>query len=254
MALGRTVALKFLPPELTRDPEAKDRFIHEAQAASTLQHNNICNIHDIDETDDGRIFIVMDCYEGETLQIQIMERQLPFNYATAIAVQIAQGLQKAHEKGIVHRDIKPANIIITKDGVVKILDFGLAKLAGQAGLTRAGSIVGTAAFMSPEQARGEEVDHRTDIWSLGVVLYEMITQKQPFRGEHPAALMYSITNEDPADLTQFRSNVAREPLHPVPTLPSEGTGESPIIDGRGAGDPRGRTKRAEEYQRQNRDL
>jgi serine/threonine-protein kinase len=209
LKLDRFVALKFLPPDLTRDPEARERFIHEAKAASALQHNNICNIHDIDETDDGQIFIVMDCYDGETLEMQIARRQLRTEDATDIAAQIALGLQKAHEKGIVHRDLKPANVIITQDGVVKILDFGLAKLAGQERLTKVGSTVGTAAYMSPEQVRTEEVDHRTDIWSLGVVLYEMITQKRPFRGEHPAALMYSITNEDPVDLTQLRTYVPK---------------------------------------------
>jgi serine/threonine-protein kinase len=202
--LKRIVALKFLPPELTRDKEAKERFIHEAQAASALDHPNICNIHEVGETDDGQMFIAMACYEGETLKSRIAKGQLRIEEAVEIAIQVAQGLQKAHEKGIVHRDIKPGNIIITNDGVAKILDFGLAKLAGQAKLTKTGSTVGTAAYMSPEQARGLDVDHRTDIWSLGVALYEMLTGHLPFRGDHEAALLYSIVHEEPRPISSFR--------------------------------------------------
>ncbi|MBM4169122.1 MAG: tetratricopeptide repeat protein [Ignavibacteria bacterium] len=208
--LKRTVALKFLPPELTRDPEAKQRFIHEAQAASALQHNNICTIHDIDETDDERLFMVMDCYEGESLTSRIATGPMQVKDAVDIAIQVASGLSKAHEKGIVHRDIKPANLFITTNGTVKILDFGLAKLAGgQTRLTKAGSTVGTAAYMSPEQAQGMEVDHRTDTWSVGVVLYEMLTGKLPFRGEHEAAMMYSIVHEEPQGLASVRADVPR---------------------------------------------
>jgi serine/threonine protein kinase len=181
LRLDRLVAIKFLPPVLTLDVEAKERFIHEAKAASSLQHNNICSIHDIDETPDGQMFMVMDCYEGETLKDRIGRGPLKIEEALEIAIQVSQGLQKAHEKGIVHRDIKTANIFITKDNVVKILDFGLAKLGGQTKLTKTGSTMGTAAYMSPEQARGDKVDHRTDIWSLGIVLYEMITRQLPFK-------------------------------------------------------------------------
>lgn len=166
--LKRTVALKFLPTELTRDLDVKKRFINEAQAASSLQHHNVCTIHDIDETDEGRIFICMDCYEGETLKGKIDRGQLEIEDVLSVTKQIAEGLEKAHNNGIVHRDIKPANIFITKDGVVKILDFGLAKLSNQTMMTRMGETVGTIAYMSPEQARGEKVDERTDIWSLGV--------------------------------------------------------------------------------------
>jgi serine/threonine protein kinase/tetratricopeptide (TPR) repeat protein len=205
--LDRPVTLKFLPPDLTRDPEARERFIHEAKAASALQHNNICNIHDIEETSDGKMFIVMECYDGETLKLRIEKGQLRIEEAVDVTIQVAQGLQKAHEKGIVHRDIKPANIIITNDGVAKILDFGLAKLTGQARLTKTGSTVGTAGYMSPEQARGLDVDHRTDIWSLGVVLYEMLTGKLPFRGEHEAALLYSIVHEEPQPISIFRPDL-----------------------------------------------
>ena len=157
--LKRTVALKFLPPVFSFDQEAKKRFINEAQAASSLQHNNICNIHDIDETKDGQIFICMDCYEGETLKKKIERGQIKTDEAIDIIVQVATGLQKAHEKGIIHRDIKPANIFITNDGVVKILDFGLAKLSGQTMMTKMGETVGTIAYMSPEQTRGELVDN-----------------------------------------------------------------------------------------------
>jgi serine/threonine protein kinase/tetratricopeptide (TPR) repeat protein len=205
--LKRTVALKFLPPELTRDAEAKERFIHEAQAASALDDPNICDIHDIGETHDGQIFIVMACYEGETLKKTIEQGPLPIDKAVNITSQVAQGLQKAHEKGIVHRDIKPANILITTDEVAKILDFGLAKLAGRTMLTKSGTTVGTAAYMSPEQGRGEQVDHRSDIWSLGVVLYEMLTSRRPFASDYEQALVYSILNEDPKPIRDLRPEV-----------------------------------------------
>ena len=205
--LKRIVALKFLPPDLTRDEEAKTRFVHEAQAASALQHNNICNIHDIEVTEDGQTFIVMDCYEGETLKKRIERGPLPIAEAAATAHQIAQGLSRAHEAGIVHRDIKPANIMVTSRGEVKIVDFGLAKLSGRTVLTKTGSTVGTAAYMSPEQARSEIVDARTDIWSLGVVLYEMLTGKKPFESDYEQALVYSILSQEPKPIKELRPNV-----------------------------------------------
>ena len=198
--LKRMVALKFLPPELTRDPEAKERFIQEAQAASALDHSNICTIHEVGETEDGQTFIAMAYYEGETLKDRIQRGPLNLEEAVGIAIQIAQGLDKAHQKGIVHRDIKPANIFINEDGDVKIIDFGLAKLAGQIKITRTGTTLGTVAYMSPEQATSQAVDARTDIWSLGVVFYEMLGGRLPFEGEHEAALLYSIVNEDPKPL------------------------------------------------------
>ncbi|MCI0493908.1 serine/threonine protein kinase, partial [candidate division KSB1 bacterium] len=197
LKLKRIVALKFLPPELTRDPEAKERFIQEAQAASALDHPNICTIHKIDETEDGQLFIVMACYDGETVKKKVASGQsreagsrsagLSVDNVIDIAIQIAQGLAKAHEHGMVHRDIKPANVMITNDGVAKILDFGLAKLKGQIGLTKAGTTLGTVAYMSPEQTQGDAADQRTDIWALGVVIYEMLTGQLPFKGEYEQA-------------------------------------------------------------------
>jgi Tol biopolymer transport system component/predicted Ser/Thr protein kinase len=195
--LKRAVALKFLPPELSRDDEAKERFVHEAQAASALDHPNICTIYEIGETEDEQIFIAMAYYEGETLKQQGAKGKLQTEKVIDIAIQIAQGLAKAHEHGITHRDIKPANVMITKDGIAKILDFGLAKLAGQARLTKTGSTVGTPAYISPEQIQLIDADHRSDIWSLGVVMYEMLTGRLPFEGEYEQAMMYAIVNMEP---------------------------------------------------------
>ncbi len=208
--LKRTVALKFLPPDLTRDPQAKERFIHEAQAASALQHNNICTVHDVDETSDGSLFIVMDLYEGETLKEKIGRGPLQIGEAVDIALQVCRGLTEAHRAGIVHRDIKPANVLVTRNGVAKIVDFGLAKLSGQTMLTAAGSTIGTAAYMSPEQARGETADQRSDIWSTGVVMYEMLAGRHPFAGEYPEAVTYRILNEDPEFVSKLRAEVPAE--------------------------------------------
>jgi non-specific serine/threonine protein kinase len=207
--LKRAVALKFLPPGLTRDPEAKERFLHEAQAAAALEHQHICNIYEIDESED-QIFIVMSCFEGQTIKEKIDSGPLKIDEALKIAIQAAEGLQAAHEKEIVHRDIKSANIMVTGKGQTKIMDFGLAKLKGQTKITKEGTTLGTASYMSPEQAQGADVDHRTDIWSLGVVLYEMITGQLPFRGEYEQALVYSIMNEQPEPLTALRTGVPME--------------------------------------------
>ncbi len=201
--LKRTVALKFLPPELTRDKEAKDRLLHEARAAAALEHTNICPVFEINETADGQMYMVMAFYEGETLREKIVSGPLPIAEVINIIYQIADGLNKAHEKGIIHRDIKPANIMIIDEEVPKILDFGLAKLRGQTKLTKESTTLGTIAYMSPEQTTGEEVDQRSDIWSLGVVFYEMLTGKLPFRGHYEQAIMYSIMNEDPEPIKEL---------------------------------------------------
>jgi len=205
--LKRTVALKLLPRELTLDPDAKERFSREAQAASGLDHPNICTIHEIDETEDGQMFMCMACYSGETLRQKIQRGPLPLEEALDVATQIAEGLKEAHQRGIIHRDIKPANVMVTPDGRVKIMDFGLAKLAGQPKLTRIGSTVGTVAYMSPEQARGLEVDHRTDIWSFGAVLYEMLTGSMPFKGTHEQTVIHSILNDEPEPVANLRADV-----------------------------------------------
>jgi serine/threonine protein kinase/Tol biopolymer transport system component len=207
--LERIVALKFLPPELTRDPMAKARFLQEARAASALEHPNICTIHEVDETGDGQLYLAMPAYDGETLKRRIERGPLPVGEAVDIAIQIGQGLAKAHRQGIVHRDIKPANLIVTGDGIVKILDFGLAKLAGAAGLTRAGFCLGTPSYMSPEQARGD-VDHRTDLWSLGVVLYEMVAGRPPFRADTDQGIIYALLTDAPEPLRKLRPDAPAE--------------------------------------------
>ncbi|MFC2075529.1 protein kinase [candidate division KSB1 bacterium] len=211
--LKRHVALKFLPPELTRDDEAKDRFIHEARSASALDHANICTIHEINETDDGRTFIAMAYCDGETLKQRITRGPLPSPEAVQIAIHIAEGLAAAHKQEIVHRDIKPANVMLVEDGKVKVVDFGLAKMAGVSKITKAGTTLGTVSYMSPEQARGDPVDHRADIWALAVVFYEMLAGQTPFKGEYEQAVLYSILNAEPEPITAFQPDLPYEYLH-----------------------------------------
>ncbi|MDI6767168.1 MAG: protein kinase [Bacteroidota bacterium] len=218
--LDRDVALKFLPHYLTSDPTEKERFYHEARAAAALTHQNIAVVYEIGEYENPaaagkQIFIAMEYVEGKTLKQLIEHEPLSTKKVLDIAIQVCDGLAAAHEKGIVHRDIKSENILITSKGQVKITDFGLAKLKGATKLTKAGSTLGTAAYMSPEQARGEEVDQRSDIFSFGVVLYEMLTTHLPFRGEHVAAIQYSIVNEEPQPLARFNEKVTDEIQHIV---------------------------------------
>ena len=210
--LRRTVALKFLPAHLLGDQELKARFVREAQAAAGLHHANICTVYEIDEFE-GRTFIAMAFLEGAGLDKKIEAGPLKLNAALDIAMQTAEGLQAAHEKGIVHRDIKPANLMVAGSGSkqhLTIMDFGLAQLAGRSKLTRKDETMGTAAYMSPEQTYGAEVDHRTDIWALGIVIYETVTGQQPFKGHYDKAVMYSITSEAREPMTALRTGVPME--------------------------------------------
>jgi serine/threonine protein kinase len=197
LKLDRLVALKFLPVHLDAEEAARQRFAREARTASALDHGNICTIYEIGEAEDGRTFIAMAFCDGETLSQRIARGPVPVEEAVDIASQVARGLAEAHARGIVHRDIKPGNIAITRDGTVKILDFGIATLAGATRMTNTDSTSGTVAYMSPEQARGDPVDQRTDLWSLGVVIFEMLVGRPPFAGEHPQSVIFSILNEDP---------------------------------------------------------
>ncbi len=194
--LERNVAIKFLPRYISNNSEQRERFKIEAKAAASLNHPNITTIHAIEESADDT-FIVMEYIEGIELKDKIKSETLTQKEVIDIVLQIAEGLDTAHAKGIVHRDIKSGNIMITNSGKVKIMDFGLAKVGQGTQVTKIGTTIGTIAYMSPEQAKGEEVDHRTDIWSFGVVIYEMLTGKLPFKGDYDQAVIYSILNEDP---------------------------------------------------------
>ena len=188
--LGRDVALKFLGPFLAADPVARERFLAEARIAATLDHPNVCTILDVGEAG-GRPFIAMPFYEGPSLAELLERGPLPRHRVTDIGIQIGRALAAAHERGIVHRDVKPSNVIVTGDGTVKVVDFGVAKIS-TVNLTRTGAPLGTPSYMSPEQTRGEAVDHRTDVWSLGVVLYEMATGTRPFRGKDDHAIRTAV--------------------------------------------------------------
>jgi serine/threonine-protein kinase len=201
--LGRAVALKFLRPHLGTDDSAAERFRLEARTVGGLEHPNICTLHEIGEAEPGQLYLAMPLYDGETLQRRIARGPLAVEEAVGIAVQIARGLAKAHARAIIHRDIKPSNVLVTSDGVVKILDFGIAKLAGVA-LTGPSTVLGTLGYMSPEQAEGEPIDHRTDLWSLGVVLYEMLAGRRPFPGDTLPAVAESILSGEPAPIACVR--------------------------------------------------
>lgn len=205
--LDRTVALKFLPSRVSADPEIKTRFLQEAKAAAALNHNNICTIYGVEEADSD-MFFAMEYVDGGTLREKIPFRKT--GDAITAGIQIGEALQEAHSKGIVHRDIKPDNIMLTSKGQIKVMDFGLAKLKGSLKLTRSSSTVGTLAYMAPEQIQGGEVDARSDIFSFGVLLFEMLTAKPPFRGEHEAAMMYSILNEEPDAVRNHIADISPE--------------------------------------------
>lgn len=205
--LDRIVAIKFLTHILSSDEQAKLRFVQEAKAASALDHPNIGTIYEINETEDGRLYIAMAYYEGVTLKEVIAKGSISIDEAIDYTRQIAAGLAKAHEAGIVHRDIKPANVMLTSDGVIKIVDFGLAKMSGTDQLTKTGTTMGTVAYMSPEQIQGAAVDHRTDLWSLGVMFYEMLAGERPFKGAYESAMLYSIVHTEPESITTLRADV-----------------------------------------------
>jgi formylglycine-generating enzyme required for sulfatase activity/dienelactone hydrolase/predicted Ser/Thr protein kinase len=212
--LKRPVALKFLPPEFAADPQARGRFVLEARAAAALSHPNICTIHEIHDAGE-KSFLEMEFVEGQSLRARLRQGPLGIREAVDIAIQVAEGLEEAHAKGVIHRDIKSANIMVTGKGQAKIMDFGLAKVRGETMHTREGTTLGTAAYMSPEQARGKEVDHRTDLWSLGVVLYEMLSGRLPFRGEQDSPVLYAVTHEEPRALKTEAPGIPSELEHVV---------------------------------------
>ncbi len=207
--LKRTVALKFITPQTLESIEEKTRFLREAQASAALDHPNICTIYEIDEAE-GQTFIAMAHIKGQSLKKKIESAPLKLEEAIEITMQVADGLQEAHEKGTIHRDIKSSNIMVTDKGQAKIMDFGIAKITKRTKLTKTATIMGTVTYMSPEQALGETVDHRTDIWSLGIVLFEMLTGQVPFKGEYDQVVLNSILNRSPQPITGLRSGIPLE--------------------------------------------
>jgi serine/threonine protein kinase/formylglycine-generating enzyme required for sulfatase activity/dienelactone hydrolase len=203
------VAIKLLPSELSSDEEAKERFIQEAQSAAALSHPNICTIYEVEEADE-KTYIAMEYIEGESLREKTVQGPFEIEEAMDIAIQAASGLEEAHRKGIIHRDIKSANIMVDEKGQAKIMDFGLAKVVGTALITKEARIMGTVAYMSPEQARGETVDHRSDIWALGVVLYEILSGQLPFGGDNEASILYSIEHREPLPIRKFNAELPIE--------------------------------------------
>jgi formylglycine-generating enzyme required for sulfatase activity/dienelactone hydrolase/predicted Ser/Thr protein kinase len=207
--LERVVALKFLPSGLMEDAEARERFIREARAAAALSHPHICTVYEINDSEQEP-FIAMEFIGGQSLKQRIAGKRLTQAEAVDLAAQLAEGLEEAHKKGIVHRDIKPGNIMLTEKGQAKITDFGLAKVLGGSLITKQATTMGTVAYMSPEQAQGLEVDHRTDLWSLGVVIYEMIAGDLPFRGERETSILYSVVHEEPRPLNETKPPIPQE--------------------------------------------
>lgn len=197
MRLKRLVALKFLPPHLTQDATRRERMLREARAASSLDHPNVCTIHEVEEGEDGQIVLVMAYYDGETLASRILRGRMDLEPSVDVTRKILSGLRHAHQKGVIHRDIKPSNVILTADGEVKIVDFGLAKLAGNVEcLTETGALLGTVAYLPPELIQGHEVDHRGDLWSSGVVFYEMLSGVLPFVGPNSYSVLHAITHDE----------------------------------------------------------
>src|SRR4029079_519354 len=201
-------ALKFLLPSHDLDANAKARFVREAHLVAALDHKNLCAVHEVGTTEGGRFFLAMPLYPGESLKARITrEGPMRVGHAVDVARQIAEGLQCAHEAGIVHRDLKPGNVMILPDGTVKILDFGLAKARDQS-ISQPGARFGTVSYMSPEQIRGETADVRSDLWAVGVILYEMLTGRKPFGGDHDIAIAHAIVHDEAAPITTLRDDVS----------------------------------------------